>query len=521
MKKLLLSAFMFLPLMASAYDDDPPSFYYTEVDGFYYSFDNGNNTATLNCKAKKNKKKYIDFYTTTLVSADYSGSVVIPSEVTYNKKTYKVTSIGGSAFYQCSNLTSVTIPSSVTSIGHSAFIGCTSLTSVTVPSSVTSIGDNAFDGCTSLASVTIPSSVTSVGDNAFEGTAWYDNQPDGLLYVGKTAYKYKGEMPQNTNITIQDGTCRICSDAFSSCSGLKSIIIPSSVTHIGSNVFKGCSGLNSVEIHCKKILSWFSGFSSIEEIVIGDEVESISYNAFNGTAWYDNQPDGLVYAGKFAYKYKGDMPMNTYISIKEGTLGIVDKAFYDYDNLISVELPSTLLSIGSYAFDKCRYLKEVIALPLTPPTLTTSSFWYNDGENKFMDIKLTVQETAKATYLATSPWNLFATIETLVGGPVEEQKCATPTITFQNGQLIFACDTEGVTYSYTITCPSSTSNNNDTGVVNLGSTVTVSVSASKTGYRISDTATKTLTISTRGDVDGDGEVNVADHVELSDIIMNQ
>ena len=94
MKKLLLSAFMFLPLMASAYDDDPPSFYYTEVDGFYYSFDNGNNTATLNCKAKITEK-YIDFYTTTIVSADYSGSVQIPSEVTYNGKRYTVTSVGG------------------------------------------------------------------------------------------------------------------------------------------------------------------------------------------------------------------------------------------------------------------------------------------------------------------------------------------------------------------------------------------------------------------------------------------
>ena len=80
-----------------------------------------------------------------------------------------VTSIGGSAFYGCSGLTSLTIPSSVTSIGYSAFEGCSGLTSLIIPSSVTSIGNYAFKGCSGLTSLTIPSSVTSIGWSAFEG----------------------------------------------------------------------------------------------------------------------------------------------------------------------------------------------------------------------------------------------------------------------------------------------------------------------------------------------------------------
>ena len=77
----------------------------------------------------------------------YSGSVVIPEEVTYMNRTRKVTSIGNTAFANCISLTSITIPNSVTSIGNSAFYGCSGLTSVTIPNSVTSIGNYAFMRC--------------------------------------------------------------------------------------------------------------------------------------------------------------------------------------------------------------------------------------------------------------------------------------------------------------------------------------------------------------------------------------
>ena len=93
----------------------------------------------------------------------YSGTVVIPEEVTFMNRTRKVTSIGVWAFAHCTGLTSVTIPNSVTSIGGGAFYKCTRLTSVTIPNSVTSIGGSAFGGCTGLTSVTIGNGVTSIG----------------------------------------------------------------------------------------------------------------------------------------------------------------------------------------------------------------------------------------------------------------------------------------------------------------------------------------------------------------------
>ena len=211
-------------------------------------------------------------------------SVIIPNSVT---------SIGVWAFYNCRSLTSVTIPNSVTSIGSSAFSGCTSLapvnipasvqtirdgafsectslTSITIPNSVTTIGGSAFSRCSGLTSITIPNSVTSIGYSAFYGTGWYNNQPDGLVYAGKIAYRYKGAMPNNTSITIKDGTLGIAESAFSYCSGLTYIEIPNSVTSIGSSAFSYCSGLTSVTIPNSVTNigeSAFSGCSGLTSIV--------------------------------------------------------------------------------------------------------------------------------------------------------------------------------------------------------------------------------------------------------------
>ena len=135
-------------------------------------------------------------------SNEYIDSVVIHNSVTYNGNTYSVTKIGYCAFYKCS----------------------------------------------SLNNIEIPNSVISIGDHAFYDTAWYNNQPDGVVYAGKVVYKYKGTMPSNTSIIIKDGTLGFGICAFQNCKGLTSIEIPNSVTGIGNYAFYGCSGLTSVTI---------------------------------------------------------------------------------------------------------------------------------------------------------------------------------------------------------------------------------------------------------------------------------
>ena len=172
------------------------------------------------------------------ISPSPTGAMTIPS--TLGGKT--VTSIGSYAFYNCSGLTSVTIPNTVTNIGSYAFCYCRGLTSVTIPDSVTSFEDWAFSGCSGLAddegfvivrnvlydysgvggALVIPDSVTSIGDAAFSGCS-------GL-----------------TSVTIPSSVTSIGEAAFYGCSGLTSVTIPNSVTSIVSSAFRGCSGLTSV-----------------------------------------------------------------------------------------------------------------------------------------------------------------------------------------------------------------------------------------------------------------------------------
>ena len=121
-----------------------------EIDGIYYILISKVKTAEVTSNPTR-----------------YSGNVNIPEMVKHEGSEYSVTSIGESAFRECTELTSVTIPNSVMTIGRESFYACIGLTSVTIPNGVTTIGDAAFIGCNGLTSVTIPNSVTSMGNAAF------------------------------------------------------------------------------------------------------------------------------------------------------------------------------------------------------------------------------------------------------------------------------------------------------------------------------------------------------------------
>ena len=167
-------------------------------------------------------------------------------------------------------------------------------------------------------SVVIPESVT------------YDGTTYSVTSIGWRAFENCTGL---TSITIPNSVTSIGFDAFNDCYGLTSITIPNSVTSIGKSAFYDCTGLTS--------------------ITIPNSVTSIGSSAFDGTPWYDDQPDGVVYAGKVLYEYKGTMPSNTSITIKDGTLGIAGGAFRGRTGLTSVEIPNSITSIESSAFLLC------------------------------------------------------------------------------------------------------------------------------------------------------------------------
>ena len=215
-----------LPMVAMA---DP-----VEIDGIYYNLISKGNT-----HGAEETKKPSDEY--------YSGSIEIPSVVTYNGEEYSVTSIGDWAFDGCTGLTSVTIGNSVTSIGDWAFSGLSGLTSVTIPNSVTSIGDWAFNNCTGLTSVTIGNSVTSIGGYAF------------VTSIGKEAFHYCSgltsvhitDIAAWCNISFGDyysNPLRYAHHLYMNGSEITDLVIPNSVTSIGDWAFNNCTGLTSVTI---------------------------------------------------------------------------------------------------------------------------------------------------------------------------------------------------------------------------------------------------------------------------------
>ena len=226
-----------------------------------------------------------------------------------------VTTIGNYAFSGCSSLTNITIPNNVTIISAYVFFGCSSLTNINIHDSITTIEQQAFSGCSKLMDITIPDSVTSIGEYAFSGTAWYNNQPDGVVYAGKIVYEYKGTMPENSTIVIRDGMLSINSSVFYTCNGLISVEIPDSVTSIGSSAFYGCNELKNVKIGNGVISigsSAFSNCTKLTEVTIPDSVTSIGVNAFYACSAL------------------------TSVTIGNGVTSIAERAFKDCSNLVNV-----------------------------------------------------------------------------------------------------------------------------------------------------------------------------------------
>ncbi len=335
MKKLsLLLLTLLLPLVAKAHDIAVAN---TDGVTIYYKWSNNNKTEL--------SVSYSGSYANN-VSNEYTGTVIIPPSVTYNGNTYPVTSVGSSAFYDCSGLTSVSIPNSVTSVGSSAFYGCSGLTSVNIPSSLTSIDYASFSGCSGLTNVTIGNGVTTISDAAFEN-----------------------------------------------CSSLPSLFIPASLSSISSSAFRGCTNLSEILVDVNN-----ASFCSLDGVLMNKDMSSVvafpdakvsfvlpaSVTSLNPSLLgskiksfqiADSDTPLTLTDGKFPNienVYIGrniTLQSNSYsrpfsdVEIKSVIFGskvtnIVPKLFY-YSRLQAVTIPSSVTTINENAFSYCSYLNKV------------------------------------------------------------------------------------------------------------------------------------------------------------------
>ena len=335
-------------------------------------------------------------------------------ELTYGDFQYKIEDDNSCTITDYDGMaSSLSIPSAIN--GHTvkqidtgALSDNRIITSVTIPNGVTTIGFSAFNGCIKLEKIKLSSNLDTVCENAFNNTKWFNNQSNGLVYVGKVAYKYKGDMPRNTKITVKSDTVSISESAFKDCANLTAILIPSSVKHIDKYAFYNCQGLTKLNfndgieriendafgscekltsvnfsetlksigafafVECKKLSEItipqsvtsvgeyaFSGCENLASVTVSDDLLYVGGRAFEKTKWLNSQPDGVVYIGKSAYGYKGDMPKNTELSLKSGITNISGYAFYEEKNLTSVRIPETVNRIGNWAFLDCEGLKNV------------------------------------------------------------------------------------------------------------------------------------------------------------------
>ena len=310
---------------------------------------------------------------------------------------------------------------------------------------VASLVASCFKDCSGLTSITIPSSVTSLGDYCFSNCS-------GL-----------------TSITIPSSVTSLGASCFEWCSGLTSITLPSSVTSLGASCFYFCSGLTSITIPSSVTSlseSCFCGCRGLTSITIPSSVTSLGEACFLSCR-------GL-----------------TSITIPSSVTSLGASCFEWCSGVTSITIPSSVTSLGDHCFLNCQNLEIVyfegkycrsnyadLSIPTTSiikvPTEYLQGYKDSFGPN----------------YQYIYAWNPDGSGDDTK--PVTQ--CATPSVSYESGKLMFACETTGAKYHYTITDTDIKSDAlSENGEVSLSAAYNISVYATADGYKASDKAEATL-----------------------------
>ncbi len=312
---------------------------------------------------------------------DCVGKVEIPSKVINGRNEYTVVQVGKEAFSGNRNIASVSLPNTVVSIMDAAFSGC-NLASFTPSENLTYVSGTAFSDIFNMGA-----SVPVLSQN-------------GMVYLGKVAYRYVGDKEHLTSFTLREGTVSIADGAFQYCRVLTSVRLPNRLRSIGIRTFEECESLKSIILPRNVEYIGHEAFKhcyNLTSVTLFNNIEVIGQKAFDDTKWYkdiigekdyfhyavadttvtdsdnyesasqreetDNENysvDGnFVYIGSVLYGTKDEVPYGTNLTVKEGTKGIAEYALNNCNGLVSVSLPSSIVCIGDGAFQNCKGLERI------------------------------------------------------------------------------------------------------------------------------------------------------------------
>lgn len=392
--------------LSTAYDEDLTT---VTQNGITYKLDSTQKTAE------------VAGYTT-----DISQTCVIPVTITDNGQTYSVVGIREGGLYNCSTITSLTIPDGIKTIGRNAVAGCTKLQTVSLPKSVTEVGQYAFEDCTSLQAINVANgnsiyySVDGVlfFKNSYMGTIELFKYPEGRVdrsytvpdSVSVISHKAFYHSYKLQEVKLSDSVQTIDYTAFQGCKNLESIDFGNGLQTIEGNSFMHCSKLKSLDIPetlSKLETSSFLFCESLESITVA---EGNSRFFSDGVGLYEKTEEGTEFC-----LYAPASKDNSY-TVKENTKSIAEDAFWGATNLKSLQLPYGLEKIGSGAFTQVS-LTELIL----PETVTSAEGHICQSCNELKKIDLGgIQEISSAVlYYCSSLESVIipATVERIEDTP--------------------------------------------------------------------------------------------------------
>ena len=323
-----------------------------------------------------------------------------------------------------------------------------------------------------------------------------DSDTKTATLVPKTDGKYSGDIIIPEKVKGNDGVeyvvASLGSSCFELCSGLTSITIPSSVTSLGESCFEGCSGLTSITIPSSVTSlseSCFSNCSGLTSITIPSSVTSLGASCFSFCSGLTSItiPSSVTSLGASCFWYCSGL---TSITIPSSVTSLGELCFWNCSGLTSITIPSSVTSLGWHCFSGCKNLETVyfkgkycrsnyadLEIPTTCiiKVLTEYLQGYKDSFG--------------SDYKYIYAWNPNETGED--NKPVTQ--CSTPSVSYESGKLMFACETAGAKHHYTITDTDIKSDVlSENGEVSLSAAYNISVYATADGYKASDKAEATL-----------------------------